>query len=483
MARNAQLGCLAGLLLATSASFAQESDKPNTDAAPIVSRPTVKVEKGRLVATVTLKGTLAADKRSEVKVRLKAWHGPLIVEEAAAHGATVKKGDVLLKFEQEKLEKLLAETREDRASAALAIQLAEIEVPRMEALLPLDLQAAERDKQQTSEDLERFLKVDKDQEIEAAKFALRGAEFNLEYARDELAQLEKMYQDKDLTEETEQMILKRYKFQLESSERHLETTKRHTEQTLKVSLPRREESAKLAAAKAEISFGKARDELPLQLRQRKLALEKLKHDDRRAQEKLADLEHDLEQLTIKAPTDGLVYYGRIVQGQATGAQAAAFLPGGSLNPNEVVMTIVSPGKRYLFAEAEEKELAGIKPGQPARIAPTMSPREKLNGKVDRVVPVPQGGKYDVVIAVADDAPASFVSGMTASAKIVTYERDNALFVASSAVFEDADQESFYVYEPGEKPKKKTVRVGIVAGDKTEILDGLKAGDEILASKP
>ena len=34
-----------------------------------------------------------------------------------------------------------------------------------------------------------------------------------------------------------------------------------------------------------------------------------------------------------------------------------------------------------------------------------------------------------------------------------------------------------------KPRKRAVKVGKTGGGKTEILDGLKQGDEILSSKP
>ena len=42
-----------------------------------------------------------------------------------------------------------------------------------------------------------------------------------------------------------------------------------------------------------------------------------------------------------------------------------------------------------------------------------------------------------------------------------------------------------VYLPGKqgKPEKRTVKTGKTAGGKTEILTGLRAGDEVLGSKP
>ena len=457
--------------------------KKSSEAGPTASKPTIKVEKGRLTASVTTKGTLEGDSRTEIKVRLKSWPGPLIVEHATEHGTQVKRGDSLLKFDSEKLERLLRETREDRESSVLSLQIAEQELPILKQMLPLDLQTAERDKQMSGEDLQRFLQVGKAQETGMAEFMLRSAEFNLESARSELEQLEKMYRDKDLTEETETIILKRYKFMLSWAEQMLGRTKFQTEQILKVMLPRREEASKMSAAKAELSWEKARDELPARLKQKELGLEKLRHDDRRAKDKLSELDQDLNQLTVTAPVDGILYYGRYSQGQWTGPAASAYLKGGTLPANDVLLTIVSRNKLYLHASVEEKEIGQIKEGQSVRISPTVSPQRKLNGKIHRVVPVPQGGKYTVITEVTENAPESLVPGMTASIKIVTNQNESALFVPSSAVFEDTEQETFYVYEPGETPKKKTVKIGMVANDKTEILDGLKEGDEILAAKP
>lgn len=479
------------LLLIMVAVFCFQSDlareacaddpEAKQDAAP--AKATVKVEKGPLTASVTATGTFEGERATEIRVHLKSWAGPLIVEQAAEQGAVVKRGTPLLKFEAEKIEKLVSEAREDRQSSALAIQLAEHDLPILKQQIPLDLEAAERAKDQAGEDLLRFLQLEKASQTKSAEFQLRSAAFQLEYSRDELKQLEKMYADKDLTEETEQMILKRYKFQLEAAEQSLSTIKLQTEKLLQVTLPRQEQSVKLAAEKAALDWEKAREGLPLKLRQEELALEKLKHDDRRTAEKLTDLEHDLSQMTVTAPVDGMVYYGRYAHGKWSGPAATSFLEGGKLPADDVVMTIVSHGKLLLHVEVEEKEAGEIQAGQTVRIAPTISPRHKLTGKVVRILPVPRDGKFEVLIAVLGDVPERIVPGMTASARIVTGHSDAALTVPSAAVFEDADAETWYVLKPGKDPQRIVVKTGLIAGDKTEIVKGLKEGDEILAKKP
>src|SRR5258708_36165462 len=93
--------------LFNSVSFAQEKAAakagPAKDEGPLVPRATVKVEKGRLATSVTVKGTVEGDTTTEVSVRLKSWPGPLVVEKAIEHGALVNKDDVLLTFDAEKI--------------------------------------------------------------------------------------------------------------------------------------------------------------------------------------------------------------------------------------------------------------------------------------------------------------------------------------------------------------------------------------------
>jgi hypothetical protein len=198
---------------------------------------------------------------------------------------------------------------------------------------------------------------------------------------------------------------------------------------------------------------------------------------------LADLEKDAALMTIKAPAAGIVYYGRYARGQWSSPVATAYLKGGTLPANDVVMTIISNGRLLLHAEVDEKEVGDLKAGQPARVSPTRSPGRKLAGQVQRVAAIPQGGKFELLIALTGESLNGIVPGLTGSAKIVTAQKENALSVPSSAVFEDPDTETSYVYLPGDKPKKKTVKIGLVAGDKTEIVEGLSEGDEILAAKP
>jgi multidrug efflux pump subunit AcrA (membrane-fusion protein) len=466
----------------------KEKDKDKTKSDSDSGKPaTVKVEKGPLTEAVLMTGTVQSEEATELSVKFKTWTGPLVTRKAVDHGTAVKAGEVLIEFETDKIDREIRDAKAGRELAELAIKQAEQELPILEKQTPLELTLAERDHKQAIEDMKRFDEIDRKMSIQLAEFSLKSAGFYYEYSKDELKQLQKMYRDKDLTEETETMILKRYKFSVESAEQYLTYAKIDNERTLKIELPRRELALKAAVDKAAIALSRARDVQPLVLQQKRLALAQLRHDDEKAKQHLADLEQDRATLTIKAPSDGLAYYGRFVRGKwvvVSGAQGPAINGVGAVNPGDVLLTVVSPSKLVIRADAEEKEVAGVKTGLVGRFTPTAFPNRKLPCEVTQVAAAPQDGDFEVRIKLKDKAT-GLVPGMTGSLRFVTSQKRSALTVPSYAVFEDAAEDTHYVYRVTKdgKHERKTIKVGITSGDKTEILEGLYEGDEILTSKP
>ena len=460
-------------------------------ASTAISRPaTVKVEQRPFKIDVVLSGVFEAKRMVEVSIRPLAWASPLVVESAIELGTPVKKGDILVEFDHAKIDKAIENSEVESAIGDLALKHAEEEVPILEKALPIDLTAALRAKTQADEDLKKFLEVDRSQSERNAQFMVKRSVEYLEYAKEELRQLEKMYRSKDLTEETEEIILRRQRFQVESGEFNLKDAELRRDQTLKVDLPRQEQHVRENAVKLAIDLEKARALLPLNLNQKRLALAKLRHDHAQSAEKLADLRRDRDALTVHAPADGLVYYGRCDRGQWSAATTAPKLhKGGLIAPDEVFITIVAPRPLDIRATVDEKDLyALIQPKELRGYAtPTFDPDHRLPVRLTSVLPVPRGpGKFEAVVAVEiEEQNTAIRPGMACTVKFVTYRNDRALTVPSTAVFEDdsADVATHYVYlakpDLDGKFPKQPVKVGKTAGGKTEILSGLAAGDEIL----
>ena len=125
--------------------------------------------------------------------------------------------------------------------------------------------------------------------------------------------------------------------------------------------------------KQAIDLERARALLPLNLNQKRLAIAKLKHDRDKGAEKLAELRSDREAMTVHAPADGLVYYGRPERGQWSSAGAAAqkLHKGGVVPPDEVFITVVAARPFDIRAVVEEKDLAAL--SRPAELTGGSSP--------------------------------------------------------------------------------------------------------------
>jgi multidrug efflux pump subunit AcrA (membrane-fusion protein) len=486
--RAAAVLTVGALLLVTSGVLSQPAGSKAGAAKGDKPAPTsVKVEKGPFHATINLKGVFAPAEMTEVVLRPEVWGsglgGGFSVLTAVEPGTAVKKGDVLVTFHTDKIDRAIHEGEAELHSAEVALKLAEDELPVVEQSTPLDMAAAERAKRQADEDLKKFLDIDKPMAIEDARVNIKNAAHFLEYAREELKQLEKMYRSKDLTEETEEIILKRQRHQVEMAEYRVKVTGIHTEQSLKVDLPRREQMVRDNAVRATLALEKAKSALPLGLNQKRLALQKLRYDFERSSEKLKNLKKDRELMPVKAPADGVVYHGKCTKGQWNSAMVTPKLQRGSnLMPEEVFMTIVTT--RPLLAEAtvEEKDLHWLKPEAKGKATPAGFPDVRLPVTLTHLSSVPGTGGFPASFRVdASGAPEGVVPGMNCTIKVVAYRNDEALTLPASAVFSD-DDEGHYVYQAG-SGKKVEVKVGKTANDRIEILDGLSEGDAVLASKP
>jgi multidrug efflux pump subunit AcrA (membrane-fusion protein) len=114
------------------------------------------------------------------------------------------------------------------------------------------------------------------------------------------------------------------------------------------------------------------------------------------------------------------------------------------------------------------------------------PDVKLPAKLVEVSPVPQTpGNFLTRVAIEAGAEADkIMPGMACTVKITALSKKDALRVPKAAVHSEDDEEHYvYLASKDSKPEKRPVKVGKTAGDKTEILEGLREGDEILTAKP
>ena len=185
-------------------------------------------------------------------------------------------------------------------------------------------------------------------------------------------------------------------------------------------------------------------------------------------------------LTVKAPHDGVAYYGASSRGKWITASTVdrKLVPGGKLTPAEVILTIVKPAPLKLRAAVPENRLRHLAKGAAGLAAPGLDSEAEFKTVLESVSLVPYADNtYDAVFTVPESEPdngPTFYPGMTAKIRLDLYEAANALTAPKKAVHRDA--EGYYVHL--KDGAKRRIKVGKSNDEAYEILEGLKEGDEI-----
>jgi multidrug efflux pump subunit AcrA (membrane-fusion protein) len=446
-----------------------------------------KVATKDLEIKVELDGAFIAEETEEVALRPEVWSSFKVVK-AVKHGQRVRKGDVLVEFDDKDIEEAIAERGLAQQLGEVALMQAEDEFPRLEKSIELNYELAKRNHEQNVQEYERFQKTMRELSEKLAKYYLKSAEQELDNAREELEQLRKMYEADELTEETEEIVLRRQEFQVEVAEFSLEYEKINHDYTMNVSIPRRNELLTTAVEQSRLAFDQAKMAKSLGLSKERYELQAQREARARSIETHANLVADRALMKLRAPRDGLAYYGRCVNGRwiEVGSMESKLAPFGSVSPNSVVMTIVSRLPMYVETGVGEKEFPAMKTGLSATITPLADADLKLDSRVERVANVPgSGNKFTLRLELKseDDVPEWLMPGMTCKASITTYEVEDAVVIPVELIQTDeGDDEAKYVMVlegDDEKPVRRELKLGKTKGKEVEILGGLKEGDQIV----
>jgi HlyD family secretion protein len=198
-----------------------------------------------------------------------------------------------------------------------------------------------------------------------------------------------------------------------------------------------------------------------------------------AQASLRQLEEQLSYTIITAPMDGIVLSRDVEVGDAV----SSILVLGSTAT--LVMTVGDTTQVYVKGKVDESDIGKVYLGQPARIKVESFKDKTFYGKVTKIAPL--GVEKDNVttfeVRVSIDNPGGELkANMTANAEIMLDEHKGVLSVPENAVSYDAQKNAF-VQIPDKSQKEGTHKVAVVVGlsngSQTEIVKGLKEGDQVV----
>jgi HlyD family secretion protein len=198
-----------------------------------------------------------------------------------------------------------------------------------------------------------------------------------------------------------------------------------------------------------------------------------------SQASLKQLEEQLSYTTIVAPMDGVVLSRDVEIGDAV----SSILVLGSTAT--LVMTEGDTSQVYVKGKVDEADIAHVYMNQPARIKVESFRDRIFNGRVTKIAPL--GVEKDNVttfeVRVSIDNPGGELkANMTANAEILLDEHKGVLTVPENAVMYDGQKNaSVEIPDKSQKEGKRKipVKVGLSNGSVTEILSGLKEGDQVV----
>lgn len=215
----------------------------------------------------------------------------------------------------------------------------------------------------------------------------------------------------------------------------------------------------LAVSRAEITRARA------QVAQAKAVLERA--------------EEDLRNSTIVSPIDGLVLSRNVEVGNAV---SSILVLGSQATPLFILGDISDV---FVRGKVDQADIGKVYLGQPARIVVESFRDRKFEGKVYRISPygVEKDNVTTFEVQVSIHNPGrELKANMSANAEIILEEKKNVLLVPEAAVVYDKDRKPAVEVPDAAQEKgrrKAAVKLGISNGIKTELLNGLEEGSQVI----
>jgi multidrug efflux pump subunit AcrA (membrane-fusion protein) len=440
------------------------------------------IQAGKFEQILNLQASAIPETGYPVSIKPAAWSA-VKIEQFLRHGSTVKKGDKLLWIDTEALDEKIEEFTKERVKQRLMLENSELELASLEGFTADSLAKAKLEYQRFREDYAYHKKVTKPQQASDSEYTVKRAVNYLSYTQEELNQLLKMYQEDGLTEETEEIIIKRAKHGLTSSKRGLAKAERTAGYMQEIVTPRNDEDWVISAEAKKKAWGRTQKSLPLALKIKELELAGMRRADKKSEEQLIDLKADRALVEFKSPAAGVVYFGEFKDGKWINASAKKVVrKGGVVPPNLTLMTIVPTDAKLKFnAFLTESQKRLFNPEKSGNLRLQSNPWKNISMKSELVSEHPNfAHQWLVSFTSQSDLPAGVMVGSKANISIITAAADNVLSVPVNAVKSNPDGTYTVSIKMADgDPEDTAIEPGRQAGDNIEVLSGLENGQVIL----
>ncbi len=446
---------------------------------------THNVTSGTFLIQTSFRGRFVPARATTVSLSPRKWK-KFYPEMVVPENEDVEKGDVLINFETDRLEDRIARVRRSIHKLELDLEVARAKRDTLKETIPIKRKRARFRKERAADNLRYFKETKRALLEEDARKDFEQAKENLMYELEELKQLKTMYDQDDITEETEEIVLKRQKNRVKHSRFRKKRQKKQMKRRLNTKIPRKEKRLKWKAQLRSSQLAEKEVELNRRLQKKKIRIENLQTKLRRKRRKLEDLRHDLDLMTVKADRAGTVYFGHFKGGnwQPMHDGVREKLQNGErVNPNKIRISVVEGEKLRVASSVPEKKLYAVRADAPASIDPTGFPGPPLEGTVHQVKHIPdRNGRFRTTVHLKDQNE-QLRPGMTCTVETTAHRSEDAVAIPQKFLHNPSDDDPYVrIQTENGQIKKKNVQPGAFDRSRVEITDGLTSGQTIVREK-
>jgi HlyD family secretion protein len=426
---------------------------------------TARVERGRVEVTVSADGIL----KPLTTVVVKSYAGGRIDQLAVDVGDRVKPGDLIAKIDPTDSLTTYDQARADLSAAEAKLLQSQDQAAAQPTLTRTAIAQAEASHNSARKDLQRLQQATQLQTRATARAARDKAEANLRVATQELARTQSLREQGFVAQAEVDTALNKQELaqaELASAQERWDTLDRELAADLEAT------QAKVAQAKAALDSAKAN---AVQDRLKRAEVVSAQASVERAQAQVVNAKTMLDYTTVQAPRAGVILTKYVEQGTIITSGRS------SISEGTDIVELGDLSKMFVEVSVDESEVGKVKVDQPVTITAEAFPDTAFRGTVTRIDPqasTQQSITTVMVTVLVENAGERLKPGMTASCDFLVERADDTLYLPSRAIQETGGSYVVTLLENG-RQVEAPVEIGLVGDERTEILEGVSEGAEVV----
>jgi HlyD family secretion protein len=444
--------------------------------------PLYTVREGPLTISVVTAGTVQSRRTATVRSQAEGRNTVIwIIDE----GRTVTNGQLLVELDSS----ALADRKTDQqilvgnAESALTAATEKLAIARIER--ESSVSAAELKLQLARLEQEKYQKGEYPQKLQEAESKIALAREEVERAAESLGWTRRLAEEGYLTRselQADEMAVKQKQINLEAAV---------TSMNVLTNYSSRQQEATLASnlRQAEMELERVQRQTRANVVQAESDLKARELEAERQRAKLANLEQQIANCRIVAPTNGVVIYHSTMQASRRRWGGEPLQAGSTVVERQELLHIPIDGDMIVELSVPESSLTKLELGQAARVKVDALPGAEFTGRLSKIGILPDGRNawlnpdlqlYNCEIEL--DQTGDLRSGMNCETDMMIEHHERAFYVPLQCVIRVAGKPVVYVVEDG-RAVRRPVTLGLDNNRVVHVIEGLAEGEQVQLNPP